>query len=120
MALRLTTEKPTPTDGDSGSPFEDHMYGFRSLVNRERALGGMQQVQKMICYCTDSTACTPDRLVNIGTLTITGGFSRRCLSAFPLQPSCISRTVHLSLSNVAWMNLLLFAQTYGTLSFGCL
>ncbi|CDJ28361.1 uncharacterized protein EMH_0014250 [Eimeria mitis] len=68
MSLRLTAATDTTTE--SSSPYEEHMYGFRSLVDRKLALAGMQQVQKMICYCTDSTRCTPDRLVNIGTLTI--------------------------------------------------
>ncbi|CDI87078.1 cysteine repeat modular protein, putative [Eimeria praecox] len=68
MSVRLTAANSG--DLDTSSAFEWHMYGFTSLVNRELALGGLRQVQKMICYCTDSTTCTPDRLVNIGQLTI--------------------------------------------------
>lgn len=64
-----TTEGSTTR---STAEFEEHYYGFSSLVDRDKALSGTPHLQKRICYCTDSTICTPDRLMDIGQLTIKG------------------------------------------------
>lgn len=50
--------------------FHDRAYGFDSPVDREKALADKQSMQRRICYCIDSTACTSSSLVDIGTLTI--------------------------------------------------
>lgn len=70
MSLRSQTTKGGTTRSTTES--EEHYYGFSSLVNRKKALSGIPQLQKRICYCTDSTVCTPDRLMDIGQLTING------------------------------------------------
>ena len=71
MSLRPLAAGNT-NQSQTGAIFEDHSYGFNAPVDREQALHGMQQLQKRICYCTDSTDCNPSRLINLGELTITG------------------------------------------------
>ncbi|KAL8271945.1 hypothetical protein Esti_004069 [Eimeria stiedai] len=69
MSLRATTPHVSEA-GDGDSIFEDHSYGFNSRILREHAFASVQKLHKRICYCIDSTDCSPERLVDIGQITM--------------------------------------------------
>lgn len=68
MSLRPATQQQNDTAG----VFEEHAYGFKSLVNRETVFVDSHQLEKRICYCTDSLDCSPQRLFEIGRLILKG------------------------------------------------
>ncbi|OEH75896.1 cysteine repeat modular [Cyclospora cayetanensis] len=71
MTLREHTGIVSSEETGAHSGLEPHAYGFESLVIREQALAKTQQLRKRICYCSDSTDCSPKRLMDIGELVIT-------------------------------------------------
>lgn len=76
MSLRKDTVQASQQPDDD-VVFEEHSYGFNSRVIREESFAGVHQLQKRICYCVDSTQCLPERLVELGQLTITGKAAHR-------------------------------------------
>ncbi|KAL8449815.1 hypothetical protein Emed_002778 [Eimeria media] len=96
MSLRTNT-LPVSEQGDGDLTFEDHSYGFNTLIVREQAFASAQTLRKRICYCTDSTSCSTDRLVDIGQLTITDVWDTnfRVAVAQPIEvPFKVKRPLH--------------------------
>lgn len=113
--MSLREHAPGGSDqGDASVIFEERSYGFTSPVIRENLFVGTHQVQKRICYCTDSRDCKPAQVLDIGQLTITGeqpyGLSVRYLARSAGGRPSLCRSVA---AHVAPMRKLWLSQMYG-------